>query len=324
MPVYNGERYLKEAIDSILNQTYIDFEFIIINDGSTDKTEGVILSYHDSRIRYIKNEKNLQIVNTLNKGIELARGKYIARMDADDISLPERLEKQVAYLDKNLDIGIVGTLVQIFGQDIKDTIWKVPVDCVSVSLNTIFRTPFIHPTIMMRKDMISQYELYYDEKYKNAEDYELWVRMLKFTKGANLPIVLFKYRILESSLTRQAEKNKQERFKIKMSIFRKVLNDFNIKNTDEEMQLHYKITSSSMAMTKMEISQVIKYFNKLDLAIKQNQHNDSIVLQDLLGQVWIKILKELNFKVYFNLFSKYTFYGIRFYFKRFSNFRRGI
>ena len=101
MAVYNGEKYLLEAIESILNQTYTNFEFLIINDGSTDSTEEIILSYSDQRIRYIKNEQNLKLIASLNKGLDLAKGKYIARMDADDISLPDRLEKQVNFLERN-------------------------------------------------------------------------------------------------------------------------------------------------------------------------------------------------------------------------------
>ena len=116
MPVYNGEMYLREAIDSILHQTFTDFEFLIINDGSTDNSETIILSYDDSRIRYEKNDSNLKLIATLNKGIELAKGKYIVRMDADDISIPDRIEKQVAFLEKNPDVGICGSWFTAFGQ----------------------------------------------------------------------------------------------------------------------------------------------------------------------------------------------------------------
>ena len=108
LPAYNAEKYLKEAIDSILAQTYTNFELIVINDGSTDKTEEIILSYQDSRIRYIKNEKNLKLIRTLNKGIGLAKGKYIARMDADDISLPHRLKEEVEFMEAHPNIGEIG------------------------------------------------------------------------------------------------------------------------------------------------------------------------------------------------------------------------
>ena len=107
MPVYNGEKYLQQAIESILKQTFTDFEFLIINDGSTDNSENIILSYDDSRIRYIKNEENLRLIRTLNKGIELAKGKYIARMDCDDISLPYRFEKQLKEFQNNPHLDMV-------------------------------------------------------------------------------------------------------------------------------------------------------------------------------------------------------------------------
>lgn len=114
MPAYNAEKYLREAIDSILAQTFTDFELIIINDGSTDFTKDIILSYTDQRIRYIENEQNSGICVTLNKGLDAARGRYIARMDSDDISLPRRLEVQVQYMDSHPEIGVAGTDIEIF------------------------------------------------------------------------------------------------------------------------------------------------------------------------------------------------------------------
>ncbi|MCP8319033.1 MAG: glycosyltransferase, partial [Candidatus Methylarchaceae archaeon HK01B] len=109
MSVYNGEKYLREAIDSILNQTFKDFEFLIINDGSTDRTVEILRSYHDSRIKIITNEKNMGLTKSLNKGLKIARSEYVARMDADDISYPRRLEVQYEYMKKNPDVGIVGS-----------------------------------------------------------------------------------------------------------------------------------------------------------------------------------------------------------------------
>lgn len=109
MPVYNSEKYLNEAIESILNQTFVDFEFIIINDASNDNSENIIESYQDSRIKYFKNEKNLGVAKTLNKGLKLAQGKYIARMDSDDISLPERLYKQFKFMEVYNDIDVCGS-----------------------------------------------------------------------------------------------------------------------------------------------------------------------------------------------------------------------
>jgi glycosyltransferase involved in cell wall biosynthesis len=113
MSVYNGEKYLRQAIESILQQTYTDFEFIIIDDGSTDSSREIIQSYDDKRIRLVINEQNIGLTKSLNKGIRLAKGEFIARMDADDISLPQRFEKQVAYLDSHPEVGVLGTYANI-------------------------------------------------------------------------------------------------------------------------------------------------------------------------------------------------------------------
>ena len=117
MPVYNGEKYLREAIGSILNQTFNDFEFLIINDSSTDSTREIILSYDDTRIRLEDNEKNIGLTHSLNKGLRLAKGKYVARMDADDISLPDRLEKQLAVIENNTDVSIVACWIDIIDKN---------------------------------------------------------------------------------------------------------------------------------------------------------------------------------------------------------------
>ena len=120
MPAYNAEQYISEAIESILGQTFADFEFIIIDDGSSDSTSGIIASYKDSRIRYFRNEKNLGIVGALNRGLALAAGEYIARMDADDISLPERFQTQCAYMEKHPDVGVCGTAIKVFGKNMEE------------------------------------------------------------------------------------------------------------------------------------------------------------------------------------------------------------
>lgn len=191
MPVYNTpEEYLREAIESILNQTFTDFEFLIINDGSTNNAEDIIFSYKDKRIKYIKNEQNLGLIKTLNKGLDLASSEYIARMDADDISLPQRLEKQVKFLDENPEIGVLGTWYEWFpkrrvmesfteSKDIKE--------CLLLMNNSIG-----HPTVMLRKSAADKFE--YDENALYVEDYALWLSLIDKVEFANLPEVLLKYR----------------------------------------------------------------------------------------------------------------------------------
>jgi glycosyltransferase involved in cell wall biosynthesis len=190
MPVYNEEKYLSEAIDSILNQTYTDFEFIILNDGSTDRTEDIILSYDDPRIVYVKNTENLQIVKTLNKGINLAKGKYIARMDADDISFPDRFEKQIEFMQKNSDIDVSGSFIEHFGS--KKGIMHYPLTHEEIKAHLLFNSVLAHPTVMAKKIFYHQFK--YEEEYNKAEDYALWVKGIEIFKFSNFGMPLLKYR----------------------------------------------------------------------------------------------------------------------------------
>ena len=200
MPVYNGEKYLKEAIESILKQSYTDFEFIILNDGSTDKTEEIILSYDDPRIVYVKNENNLQIVETLNKGISLAKGKYIARMDADDISLSERLKKQVDFMDKNPEIGVCGSWVEYFGG--QEGIWKTPQKDDEIKMSLFMGSPFSHPSVIIRRDLFSD-KCSYSSEYPQAEDYYLWSVLAPRCQFHNIQEVLLRYRIHSCQLSKE-------------------------------------------------------------------------------------------------------------------------
>lgn len=199
MPAYNAERFIGEAINSILNQTYRDFELIIISDGSTDLTPDIIRHYakQDKRIRFFNNRRNRGLVYVLNMGLRKARGEYIARMDADDISMPTRFEKQVAYLDANPDIGILGTLIEGFGLVNALGIQKPVVELADFVDNNYVA----HPTVMMRRSIVRKYKFRYDPEYKHVEDYELWMRMIKVTKIHNIMEVLLRYRVSGSNVS---------------------------------------------------------------------------------------------------------------------------
>lgn len=194
MPVYNAKNYVREAVDSILNQTFRNFELLIINDGSVDTTQSILSSYKDPRIRIITHKKNMGIVRCLNEGLSLAQSTYIARMDADDIALPSRLEKQVAFMDKHPGIAVCGTwLKAIF--DTKSEIWKVPVSHNEIQSLMLFHDAVFHPTVMMRIEIIKKYNFQYKTTYPYAEDYELWLRMMGRSRFANTPEVLLLHRI---------------------------------------------------------------------------------------------------------------------------------
>ena len=224
MPVYNtNEKHLREAIESILNQTYSDFEFIIINDGSSNNAEEIILSYKDKRIKYFK-QKNSGVAKTLNYGFDLAQGEYIARMDSDDVSLPKRFEKQVDFLEKYKDVSILGSWHEEFP---KKHINKAS---SQVKLLDLLRGNTIsHPTIMLRKNDFDKYNLRYDPNF-TCEDYELWSRVIKYLKFYNLQEVLLKYRREEQNISSVpgifSESNKQ----VRQNILDFLTNDVKLQN----------------------------------------------------------------------------------------------
>jgi glycosyltransferase involved in cell wall biosynthesis len=199
LPVYNAELYLEEAIRSVLNQTFTNFELLIYNDASTDKSDSIIKSIVDKRICYENGIKNEGLVTLLNKGLKVAKGKYIARMDADDICMPTRFEEQVEFLEKNTEVGICGSWYNDFG-----TIFglvKRPVLKDEIESSLFYGTPVGHPTVMMRKEMLLQNKLMYNNDFLYAEDYDLFERASSFFEIANLPTVLFHYRKHDTQIT---------------------------------------------------------------------------------------------------------------------------
>ncbi len=206
MSVYNGELYLAEAIESILHQTFTDFEFIIIDDGSTDKTKEIISSFSDRRIKVIENKKNIGLSTSLNKGASIARGKYLARMDADDISLPERLAIQTEFLEAHPEIGLVGCNANVI--DEHGTVFRtfyMPQTNALIRWNMCFRTPFIHPTVVIRKEFL-EHVRGYDDSILYSQDRDLWQRLSSFTSFANLPDILFHYRNYATNVSHKYSK----------------------------------------------------------------------------------------------------------------------
>lgn len=199
MPVYNGEAYLREAIDSILGQTYTDFEFIIIDDGSTDSSPEIVRSYEDSRIRFYQNEHNMGVAATLNRGLDLATGEYIARMDADDISLPERFAKQAAYMDTHQNIAVCGCGIRLIGARTGKRIFAQTPEQMKVDM--LFSCGLAHPTVMMRGTVFGGKGLHYDPAFSKMEDYALWAETLKRYEIVCIPEILFQYRIHPNQIT---------------------------------------------------------------------------------------------------------------------------
>ena len=232
MPVYNGEKYIREAIDSILTQTYADFEFLIIDDGSTDASPQIVRSYNDPRIRFHQNEHNMGVAATLNRGLDLAEGEYIARMDADDISLPQRFAKQVEYMDSHPKVAVCGCGIQLTGAQCGERLFaQTP---AQMKVDMLFSCGLAHPTVFMRSTVFGKNGLHYDERFSKLEDYALWVETLRKHEIVCIPDILFRYRIHPGQVTQNYSPVFHEQFR---ALKGKQMEQMGLSNGEEGFEL---------------------------------------------------------------------------------------
>ncbi len=280
MPVFNGENYLDESIKSILNQTYKNFELLIINDGSTDKSANIIKKYRDKRIILIDNENNNGNYHVRNQAMKLANGKYIAVMDCDDVALSARLEKQVKYLESNNKVGICGSFALVYGTQ---SMVRLPIGYEHIKTTFLSDNCLIHPTLMMRSSMVEKYNLEYDESYYFAADYDLLIRAASFFPVINIPEVLLMYRRHGGQIS-NAQYEKQQTFADQIRI--KQLDHFQLKPDFLETKDHLCLIKGWRIRNSKEFRRIQLWANKL---LDKNQHigyyeNDQLVssLRNLL------------------------------------------
>lgn len=289
IPCYNAEKYVELAVRSIMNQTYKNLEILCCDDSSTDNTFSILqeLADEDSRIKLFKNEPNQKIVKTLNKLVSLANGKYIARMDADDISLPERIEKQVEFLEKKSDIAFCGTNAIIIDENSKKTgKTSLPIIAEDNKFFLQFYSTFFHPTIMIRSEIYKQN--LYDEDFLYAEDYELWARLIfsEKLKGSNLPEKLFEYRIFnaQSSFIHQEKQ---------ISASARIFDEYQIVSS-ENKEFHKNLFfTHKCEKSDDELEYAKNIFKKLS---KQKFKFSFAAIQKLLLSIYKNYSKNLFFK----------------------------
>jgi len=264
MSVYNGSAFLKDSILSILNQTFIDFEFIIINDASTDNSEEIINSFNDSRIVYLKNDENLGLAASLNKAIKISKGKYIARMDDDDIALNNRLQKQVDFLTRNPEFGIVGAYAELFSD--KTGIRKHASISDELKVRTLFSCQFCHPTVMFQKKNVDGQNIRYNEDFRTAQDYELWSRLVNVTDFYTIPEVLLMYRVHNNQISTS---KREIQFNATKKIHSEMLNRMGVNPTANESALHLELASFNFTFNQNKVIEIGNYLKKL---IQSNEH----------------------------------------------------
>ena len=238
MPIYNSAKFLALAIDSILAQSFPDFELLIIDDASTDNGADIINCYQDLRIRYVKNEKNVGVAASRNCGIKLARGEFIAQMDQDDIARPNRLALQVSFLRANPEIGLCGgQIIKMMGNS--RHLVQYPCDHDEICVTLLFHSCFAHPTVMARRKILIEHNLFYDEGFRNLEDYELWTRLVEKTRTSNLPNVLLDYRCHQHQLSGESS---DLVYSLRRRLHRRVISRFIQSPSEEELLLHGMIS----------------------------------------------------------------------------------
>ncbi|MDD2366334.1 MAG: glycosyltransferase [Desulfuromonadaceae bacterium] len=260
MPVYNAECYLRESIESILLQTFHDFEFLIINDCSTDSSVSIIQSYSDSRICIIHNDNNIGVAASLNKGLSLAQGEYLVRMDADDISRAERLACQVDFMDSNPQIGVCGSWLEYFP---RKSVWKLPKESEMIRCWQFHSVGVAHPTVILRRRLFEKYGLQYDPDYRYSQDYELWGRAIRYMEFSNIQKVLLDYRVSSEQI---CAIRRDEQLKAVAPLRLERVRELRIEPTSEQHELHEMIMNGVLPPESRQLDHAEKWLMQLESA----------------------------------------------------------
>ncbi len=291
MPVYNAATHLKAAVDSILNQTLSDFEFLIINDGSTDESGKILREYaqKDRRITLIEQE-NKGLIDTLNYGIEQSTGEYIARMDADDVAYPERLERQCDFLNRNKSIGACGTWIRALNHPSFNII-KYYKNHEDICMHMFKLVAFAHPTVMMRRDVLAANNIKYNKNFKHAEDYEFWRELASITRLANLPEVLLDYRFHPNQVSSTHKSTQVDNAKkARMAILEHLLQR---KISDEEYLMHKFITHNGKLM-KTDLHSYKNWIEEIYRAGLKRGGYHEVHFKEMLTRGYYKVLLEFT------------------------------
>ncbi len=295
LPVYNGAEFLAEMMDSVLGQTYSEFDFLIINDASTDNSEEVILSYKDPRIKYLVNEKNLGSIGTPLRAMDMCETEYIARIDQDDIWKPTKLEKQIAIMDARPQVGLCGTSIELFGD--KEGVRMFPVSNEELKAGFLFGCCMSHPSVIFRKSFLVNSGLRYNPDYRLADDYKMWIDCLEHTQIYNIPEVLVKYRQHESQIC--SPLNAEKQLVVKNRVRLEMLERINKNFTQVEKDFHI----NSFVDSKIEsVSDYKQFVTWSEVLLQKNKDGGSYIQPDILKKELFAFV-QISYKIY--LIKKY-------------------
>ncbi|WP_272995632.1 glycosyltransferase [Paraglaciecola agarilytica] len=271
IPVYNAERYILKALRSVCEQSYQNLQIIVLDDGSTDRSKELIESVEDERI-YLVSRENRGLIATLNEGISLSSGDYIARMDADDICLANRFAKQLEYLQKQTNVGVVFTGIEYInasGDIIRKKISNETRKIESVEL--LFGCPVCHPTAMFNMNVLAKCDIKYDSDFNKTEDYELWTRLINITQIGILSEALFQYRIHSESIT---SKSSDEQRNTAVRAIMKNLSNLDSQKLESSLGVIYNNHQGveSTVLTMISLSKVFLLLNRINQSFSRYKY----------------------------------------------------
>ena len=298
MPVYKTAPFLQEAIDSILSQSFSDFELIILNDCSPDNAEVILDRYDDPRIVRYRGTENQGLSNVLNIGLDMAKGKYIARMDSDDISLPERLQMQVDYLESHPDIDLCSCGMKLFGA--KDGEWVRESDPEKVKITALFFSPILHASSVWRKESFERAGLRFKQEMVPAEDYDLWCRAItNGLKLVNLPDCLYLYRIRPNQATQDSEKTLTKSIEVRKRFLTTIYPSMQAAELDTVSRLNSITDPATFKETASYLKKANHYnsfFDKDLLKVQLDKRHQALISQSLQQKFSWKSFRMLNMK----------------------------
>jgi glycosyltransferase involved in cell wall biosynthesis len=294
MPVYNCELYVREAIESILNQTFTDFELLIIDDASTDATATIVKTYTDSRIQLIEKLVNTGYTNSLNQGLKIAKGKYIARMDGDDSCKPERFAKQLAYLEAHPECVLCATAFKIIGKDIY---FKSPEKHDAIKLDFLECNPICHSSVMMRKETLDTHSITYDKTKEPAEDFAMWIQLSFLGELHILPEILVEYRVYDKQVSSERA---EEQMKLALEMKFQLLSHLDIELNSQEHQFLEKYFRKNKTVTFNELS----IFKQLQQKLRRS--NGSCFFEPNIFKEYLDNLEVTVMNQYFKNYDRYN------------------
>ena len=291
MPVYNAERYVKDAVTSILHQTYENLELIIIDDGSTDSSLQILESINDNRIKLVKNSVNRGQIYTRNLGLKMAKGEYIGMFDADDIAYPKKFKLQIDFLKKNKDYGMIGSWAKFIDEDGKKLhgSWKLRAKSEMIPSIMLFKNYFLQSAVVYRKDCISKFS--FKEGFDIGEDYKIWLEIITDFKTWNLQKYLVDYRIHKSSVMKSFPEKKLQTERV---LFKQQLAKLGIDVSENELNLHLLIRHNNSIKSISTLKQVEKWLLRINESNKETLIYNKKIFARVIFNRWMKVCKNAN------------------------------